>query len=88
MGVASLMRTAYPPSILANSRLRTIAQARCAPDASPAAKRPSTYYIGVLRRVLTSLLQRFARSGDMTGPVLAAWPDETNRLPSQRPGPG
>jgi hypothetical protein len=26
------------------------------------------------------LLKRFARSGDMIGPVLAAWPDETNRL--------
>jgi hypothetical protein len=30
-------------------------------------------------------LKRFARSGDMIGPVLAAWPDVTNRLPSQRP---
>jgi hypothetical protein len=27
-----------------------------------------------------ALLKRFARSGDMIGPVLAAWPDETNRL--------
>ena len=32
-------------------------------------------------------LKRFASSGDMIGPVLAAWPDETNRLPPQRPGP-
>ena len=30
-------------------------------------------------------LKRFACSGDMIGPVLAAWPDETNRLPPQRP---
>jgi hypothetical protein len=30
-------------------------------------------------------LKSFARSGDMIWPVLAAWPDETNRLPLQRP---
>src|SRR5215211_1328496 len=30
-------------------------------------------------------LKRFARSGDMIGPLLAAWPDETNRLSPQRP---
>jgi hypothetical protein len=27
------------------------------------------------------VLKRFARSDDMIGPVLAAWPDETNLLP-------
>jgi hypothetical protein len=30
-------------------------------------------------------LKKFARSDDMIGPVLAAWRDETNRVPPQRP---
>src|SRR5215211_492646 len=30
-------------------------------------------------------LKRFASSGDMIGPLLAAWPDETHRLSPQRP---
>jgi hypothetical protein len=32
-------------------------------------------------------LQRFASSGDMIGPLLAGWRDETNRLSPQRPWP-
>jgi len=33
-------------------------------------------------------LKKFASSYDRIGAVLAAWPDETNRLPPQRPRPG
>jgi hypothetical protein len=32
-------------------------------------------------------LKRFASSGDMIRPLLAAWPYETNCLPPQRPRP-
>jgi DDE_Tnp_1-associated len=52
-------------------RSRLTARRSAAPDATAA--RCTCW-----RRWTT--LKRFARSGDMIGPVLAAWPDETNRL--------
>ena len=38
------------------------------------------------RCVCMMTLKRFAPSSDAVWPVLAAWRDETNRLPPQRPG--
>jgi hypothetical protein len=53
-------------------RSRLTARRSAAPDATAA--RCTCW------RRWTTLKKRFARSGDMIGPVLAAWPDETNRL--------
>jgi hypothetical protein len=36
-------------------------------------------------RFAHQFLKRFVSSGDVIGAALAAWPDETNRLPPQRP---
>jgi type I restriction enzyme S subunit len=41
----------------------------------------------VLAKAFRGELKSFAHSSDISPGVLAAWPDETNRLPPQRPGP-
>ncbi len=87
------MTTASRPPETDIARVRRYCQRRVPPQARDQVRletevRGSAITIIERRAPWREDLKKFAPSDDMIGGVLAAWRDETNRLPPQRPRSG